>query len=215
MKKSISKIISGFTLLLAFATVSKAQTFEGVIEFKKQTITDTTSYVYYVKDNQVRIDEIGTKSHKIEGSFIVDTENKTMKSLNHERKLYMDKATPSAPVISGTCEVTKGKEVKNIQGMKCSQYIVKNTTENTQITYWITDGKYAFFEKLLRQLNRKDKSSVYFLQIKDIKNCFPMLSIQTDISGKQTGSLEVTKITKKEVDESLFEIPKGYNKFEK
>ncbi|MGZ6539773.1 MAG: hypothetical protein ACXVEB_15470 [Bacteroidia bacterium] len=43
-----------------------------------------------------------------------------------------------------------------------------------------------------------------------------MLSVQTDIStGKETVRLEVTKITKKDVDPAMFEIPKGYNKFEK
>jgi hypothetical protein len=67
----------------------------------------------------------------------------------------------------------------------------------------------------LRQLNRKEKSAIYFLQIAEIKNMFPMLSMQTDLSGKETSRLEVTKITKKEVDPAVFEIPKGYNKFEK
>ena len=42
-----------------------------------------------------------------------------------------------------------------------------------------------------------------------------MLSVQTDLSGKEVCRLEVTKITKKVVDPSMFDIPKGYNKFEK
>jgi hypothetical protein len=214
MKKSFSKFLAVVTVMLAFSFTAAAQ-FEGVIEFKKASTTDTTNYVYYVKGNQVRIDEIGSKSHKIEGSFLVDLDAKTMKFLNHDRKLYGDQATPSAPVVKGTCSVKKGQNVKNLQGYKCVEYIVTNNDENTIITYYIADGKFSFFEKLLRQLNRKEKSSVYFLQIADIKNTFPMLSIETDLSGKEKGRLEVTKITKKEVDPAMFEIPKGYNKFEK
>ena len=42
-----------------------------------------------------------------------------------------------------------------------------------------------------------------------------MLSVQTDLTGKETGRLEVTKITKKVVDPTMFDVPKGYNKFEK
>ena len=42
-----------------------------------------------------------------------------------------------------------------------------------------------------------------------------MLSVQTDAGGKETVKLEVTKITKKEIDPTMFETPKGYNKFEK
>lgn len=215
MKKSALKILTVAVVLIAFSLSASAQAFEGTIEFKKITASDTVNYVYTVKGNMVRIDEIGSKSHKVEGTFLIDMDAKTMKSLNHERKLYMDQPTPAAPVIKGTCTVKKGQNVKNIQGYKCVEYIVTNNEENTQITYWLADGKFTFFEKLLRQLNRKDKSSVYFLQIPDIKNMFPMLSVQSDINGKVNTTLEVTKITKKEIDPSIFEMPKGYNKFEK
>ena len=118
--------------------------------------------VWRVKDvefNVVRIDEIGSKSRKVEGSFLVDLDAKTMKFLNHDRKLYGDQNTPAAPVIKGTCTVKKGQNVKNLQGFKCVEYIVTNNEENTQITYYIADGKFSFFEKLLRQLNRKEKSA--------------------------------------------------------
>jgi len=215
MKKAILKIVPGALMITLFSLTAVSQSFEGVIEFKKGTTTDTTSYIYYVKDNMVRVDEIGSRSHKVEGSFLVNLDTKTMKSLNHERKLYMDQPTPSNPVIKGTCTVTKGQNVKNLQGFKCVEYIVTNNTEGTIITYWLADGKFAFFDKLLHQLNRKDKASVYFLQIPDTKNMFPMLSIQTDLRGKESGRLEVTKITKKAIDNSIYEIPKGYNKFEK
>jgi hypothetical protein len=92
--------------------------------------------------------------------------------------------------------------------------VVTNTEENTKISYWVADGKFSFFEKLLRQLNRKDKSSVYFLQIPSIKNSFPMLSVQQSLDGKDQMRLEVTKIIKKEVDPTMFDVPRDYNKFE-
>lgn len=215
MKKAIFKIVPGAMMITMFSLTALSQSFEGIIEFKKGTATDTTSYVYYVKENLVRVDEIGGRSKKVEGSFLVNLEEKNMKSLNHERKLYMDQPTPSEPVIKGTCTVTKGQNVKNLQGFKCVEYIVTNNTEGTIITYWLADGKFAFFDKLLHQLNRKDKASVYFLQIPNTKNMFPMLSVQTDLRGKETGRLEVNKITKKVVDKTVYDIPKGYNKFEK
>lgn len=215
MKKSLLKIASVLTIMVAAAFSASAQSFEGIIEFKKQTNTDTTNYVYYIKDNNIKIDELGSTSHKVAGTFLIDLDAKTMRSLMHERKMYMDNNNPPAPVIKGQCVVKKGQNVKNLQGYKCQEYVVTNQEENTIITYWLADGKFTFFEKMLRQLNRKDKSSVYFLQIPDTKNMFPMLSIQTDLTGKQSVKLEVTKITKKELDASMFEVPKGYNKFEK
>lgn len=213
MKKYILQFISIVVMGIVFSTVATAQSFEGIIEFKKETPTDTINYVYYVKDYLVRIDEIGTKSHKAEGTFLIDMDQKTMKSLNHDRKLYMDQPTPATPTLKGTCTVTKA-DVKNLQGYKCVGYVVTNTEENTKISYWVADGKFSFFEKLLRQLNRKDKSSVYFLQIPSIKNSFPMLSVQQSLDGKDQMRLEVTKIIKKEVDPTMFDVPRDYNKFE-
>ncbi len=215
MKKSIQKITVAVVLMLTCTLGAMAQSFEGVIEFKKASTLDTTSYIYYVKGGMVRIDEIGARSHKVEGTFLINLDAKTMKSLNHERKLYMDQSTPSVPVMKGSCTVKKGTNVKNLQGYKCNEYVVTNAEEATVITYYIADGKFTFFEKLLNQLNRKEKSSIYFLQIKDVKNMFPMLSETADLTGKKIGSLEVTKITNKSIDASMFEIPKGYKPFEK
>ncbi|MDQ3046528.1 MAG: DUF4412 domain-containing protein [Bacteroidota bacterium] len=215
MKKSLGKLFSITVLLLAFSVNAVAQSFEGTIEFKKAKASDTTNYVYYVKGNQVRIDEIGSKSRVVEGSFLIDLDTKVMHFLNHERKLYMDQPTPSAPVVKGTCLSKKGQNVKNIQGYKCVEYVVSNSEEGHTVTYFIADGKFNFFDKLLRQLNRKEKSAVYYQKLENVKNSFPMLSIHTDASGKVVERLEVTKLTKKEIDPTLFEIPKGYNKFEK
>lgn len=215
MKKSIFQFISVITMVVAFSLGSDAQSFEGTIEFKRETNTDTTNYVYYIKGLMVRIDEIGSRSHKAEGTYLIDMDEKTIKALNHERKLYMDQPTPPSPVSKGTFSVKKGQTTKNLQGYKCTEYTITNSEEDTQITYWLADGKFSFFEKLLKQLNRKDKSSIYFLHLPDIKNMFPMLSVQQSLDGKDQVRLEVTKITKKEIDPSLFELPKGYSKFEK
>jgi hypothetical protein len=215
MKKTVLKLVSGALMITAFSFTAAAQAFEGIIEFRKTTLTDTIDYLYYVKENNVRIDEVGSRSKKVEGSFLVNLDAKTMKSLNHERKLYMDQPTPAEPVVKGSCTVTKGQNVKNLQGYKCTENIVTNNTEGVVITYWLADGKFNFFDKLLHQLNRKDKASVYYLQIPETKGMFPMLSVQTDLKGKETGRLEVTKITKKPLTADVFDIPKGYNKFEK
>ncbi len=215
MKTSTLKFLSAVIMAILFSQIALSQSFDGVIEFKKATTTDTTSYIYYVKGDMIRIDEIGSRSHKVEGTFLVNTANKTMQFLNYDRKLYGDKENPPTPVIKGKCDVKKGQNVKNLQGSKCTEYIVTNTEEATIVTYYLADGKYTFFDKLLRQLNRKDKSSIYFLQIPDVKNMFPMLSIQTDLTGKEQVHLEVTKITKKDIDPTMFQIPQGFNKFEK
>lgn len=198
------------------ALTISAQSFEGVIEFRKQTSTDTISYLYYVKGDKVRLDEIGNKSKKVEGSFIIDLKTSSMIALSHERKLYIEQAQGAPATVNGKTEVTKTKNEKTIQGFKCSEYVVKNTEENIEIHYWLASGNFTFFSKLLKILNRKDKTSVYYQQITGTDGMFPFLSSQTAVgSTKEDVKLEVTKFQKKVVDANLFEIPKDYQKFQK
>src|SRR5437868_5835401 len=132
MKKLLLSALLGFTGMF----LASAQSFEGVIEFKKQTTTDTVNYVYYVKGDKVRLDEIGSKSKKVEGSFIIDLKANQMLSLSHERKLYIEQGSGTPPVMIGKAEVKKTGNVKTIQGIKCTEYVVKNPDEKVQVTYW-------------------------------------------------------------------------------
>lgn len=212
MKK---KIFSFLALAGMFFTAS-SQSFEGTIEFKKQTTTDTINYVYYVKGDKVRIDEIGSKSKKAEGSFIIDLKTNQMISLSHDRKLYIEQGTGTPATMIGKAEVKKTGNVKTIQGYKCNEFAVKNADERVQVTYWLAAGKFDFFLRLLKVLNRKDKSAVYFQQLTGVEGMFPFLSTQVNLeTNKDEVKMEVTKIEKKVVDGNKFEIPKDYQKFQK
>ncbi len=193
-----------------------AQSFEGVIEFKKQTSTDTVNYIYYVKGDKVRLDEIGSKSKKVEGSFIIDLKTNSMVSLSHERKLFIEQAPGTPATVTGKPEVKKTGTVKTILGVKCNEYVVKNADEKVQVTYWMGSGKFDFFFKLLKVLNRKDKSAVYVQQLTSVDGMFPFLSSQVNLeTNKEEVKMEVTKVDKKTVDAKMFEMPKDYQKFQK
>lgn len=100
--------------------------------------------------------------------------------------------------------------------MKCSEYIVKNAEEKVQVTYWMASNNFDFFFKLLKVLNRKDKSAVYVQQITGAEGMFPFLSSQVNLeTNKEEVKMEVTKIEKKTIDASKFETPKDYQKFQK
>ena len=200
--------------ILGFSSYASAQ-FEGSIEFRKMTLIDTTKYIYYVQGNQVRIDEIGSRSKKIEGSFLINLKENTMVSLSHERKLYMDQKAGAPVKVTGSPEIKTTGETKTLLGMKCKEMFVSNKAEKTTITYYIGASKCDFFTKMLKVMNRKDKPAVYFLLLKDAGDGFPFLSIQKDDTGKEVGRLEVLKFEKKALDASLFVIPKDYHKFEK
>lgn len=208
-----------FKLLLALVSISffgMAQSFEGIVEFKMETNKDTTTNIYYVKGNDVKLDQLGRKSGKVEGSFVFDLAKNEIKFVNPVRKVWGEHKSETIPVIKGSCLVSKGSGTKTIQGQKCVEYKVKNTEENLEITYWITTGKFDFFVPLVKIWNRKDKQSVYFNQIKDLpKGSMPMLSEERQLSsGELISKLEVSKISKSPVDASKLSIPAEYKKFE-
>ena len=201
---------------LSLSVLAFAHSFEGSIEFRMETSKDTTTNIYYVKGNDVKLDQIGRKSGKVEGSFVFNTQTNEIKFVNPVRKVWGEHKSETAPVIKGTCISTKGTSTKMVQGQKCTEYIVKNNEENTQITYWIVSGKYDFFAPIVKAWNRKDKQSIYFNQIKDLpKGSMPLLSEEKTISdGKLISKLEVSKITKGKIDAAKLSIPDDYKKFE-
>lgn len=201
---------------LAFSMVATAQSFEGSIEFRMETPKDTTTNIYYVRGNDVKLDQIGKKSGKVEGSFVFDLTNNQVKFVNPVRKVWGEHKSETPPATKGQCVSTKGSGTKTVQNMKCTEYVVKNTDENTIITYWITSGKYDFFIPLVKLWNRKDRQSIYFNQIKDLpKGSMPLLSEERQISdNKLLSKLEVTKLAKGSIDASKVAVPADYKKFE-
>ena len=201
---------------LTLSVMAVAQSYEGSVEFKMETNKDTTTNIYYVKGNTVKLDQLGRKSGKVEGSFVFDLAANQVKFVNPIRKVWGEHKSEIVPMIKGTCVVTKGTNTKLVQGQKCVEYTVKNTEENTQITYWISSGKFDFFMPLVKLWNRKDKQSIYFNQIKDLpKGSMPLISEEKTISDMKTVSrLEVSKISKGSMDVAKLAIPADYNKFE-
>jgi hypothetical protein len=209
-------------LLLASACVwtlcTIAQSFNGTIDFKYSTARDTTYNVYIVKDKLVKLDQFGKKSGAVEGSFIFDLNTNGIKFVNPKRKVWGEHKSETPAVVKGKCEVTKGKDSKTIQGIKCTDYTVKNTEENTTITYWISSGeRFDFFIPVLKLWNRKDKQSVYFNQITGLpEGSMPMMSEEKSLSdGKILTKLEVVKITKKVPEDASLKVPDDYTKFDK
>ena len=210
MQRSLRTL--GLALVLS-APALFAQSFEGVVEFTKTNGPVVTNYKYYVKADRIRIEEISSRG-EVQGIMLVDTRDKTVTALSPERKLYMDVPNMRLPKDVETT-VQKLSYQKQIAGYTCEKWVVKSPKEDRQITYWVAADEFNFFIPLLETLNRKDEQAVFFLEIKDAAGVFPMLGIEQKMDGAEVGRLEVTKITKGAQKPTLFEIPPGFNKFER
>ena len=206
-----------FALAVYFGVFqTTAQNFNGSIEFKYSTQKDTTTNIYLVKDKIIKLDQYGKKTNAIEGSFIFDLNTNSIKFVNPKRKVWGEHKSETPPIVKGVCVFTKGTNTKSIQGVKCVEYTVKNTEENTSITYWVAENKFSFFVPVIKLWNRKDKQSVYFNQIKDLpEGSMPLFSEEKQINdGKLITKLEVVKIGKKVPDDASLVVPPNYNKFD-
>lgn len=210
---NVARSICALLLLLGTGTMATAQSFEGTIEFTKTTGPVVTNYKYFVKGEHIRIEEINARGDA-QGIMLVDTRDRTVTALSPDRKLYLDVPNMRLPKEVNV-EVKKTGEIKELAGYKCEKWVVKSPKEDRVITYWVAADDFNFFVPLLETLNRKDEQAVFFLQIKDAKGVFPMLGVEHKLDGAEVSRLEVSKVTKGAQKASLFEIPAGYNKFER
>ncbi len=213
MKKLITLKTLVVTAFIALTTSANAQ-FEGVIDFKKVKGSEITKYTYYVKGSKVRIDEFGPEG-KVKGIMLIDTKKDMVTALSPDRKLYMD-ATNNKPPVKVTPQVTKTSKKQKMVGYDCTEWVVMSKMESTIVSYWVTDEtKFSFFEAMLRTLNRKDRLSKYWLEVPGIDGRFTTKGTEKGMDGSVRMSLEAEKIEEKSVEDSLFEIPSNYVKFEK
>ncbi len=216
MKKlnMIKYLLIGMITLPSLVLTGQTQ-FEGIIKFQKTKGEEVTKYTYFIKGNNVRIDEFGPDGTTIKGIMLIDNEKSVVTALSPDRKLYMD-ASNNKPGTKVMPKVTKTSNKKKIKGYDCTEWVVSSDAEETTISYWVIDeSKFSFFEPLLKTLNRKDRLSKYWLEVPGIKNKFTMVGTEKAKDGSKRTELEVIEMEEKKVEQSVFDIPKDYVKFEK
>lgn len=202
-------------LFCAFFSGAMAQSFEGVLDFKKYSVSDTARYRYFVKDGNVRIEELN-KQGEIVGIMLVLPKINSVRALSPERKLYMEVPHNNPPVMKGTPEIIKSKLTKKVAGVECVQWRIKNVEDQTEITYWVAKGDYNFFIPLLKTINRKDKLSYYFLSLPELADgFFPFEADERGLTREFRNMIKVDKIEKKTLDNKIFIIPADYKKYDK
>lgn len=199
---------------LSFIVPQGDTAFEGTIDFNKTTGTTVQKYKYLVKGEKVRIEDYGTDG-TLQGVMLVNTTTNKVYSLSPDRKLYMD-MPHKTPKSDQKVVIKKTTNTKTIEGYKCTEWQAVCDDEKRIISYWMAEGKFNFFIPLLKTLSRKDKLAVYYLKLDGSAGMFPMIGTEKKSDGTVISELKVTSVKKGTVkDVSVFEIPKGYSKFEK
>ena len=201
-------------ILPACIFASYAQSFEGVIDFRKTNLAEKAYYSYNVKGNMIRIDEKSADGNTVIATLLVNLRSKEIIALSHDRKLYMKREAKTTERVDNSPKVIRSGNRRFIGEQDCEQWRVKNDAENTEISYWVTKGNYDFFLPLLGVLGRKDRFATYYLAIPDREGYFPVDAVERDSQRNEKGRLEVIKIENKKLDDNLFVVPSNYMQME-
>ena len=133
MKKWATVLLT-LTLLVGSVLTASAQ-YEGVINFTRTKGTKVTHFRYHVAGNLLRIEELDGAG-KVKNIMLVDGDENTVVTLNTARKVWMDAYNNSNRRPVGS-QVSETGNSKKLQGRKCTEYVVRNEGENTEVHYWL------------------------------------------------------------------------------
>ena len=150
--------LSLFAFLLIGANV-QAQRFEGSIGFTKNIGPVTANYIYHVKGDMIRVEELD-ETGAIQGIMLVDTKKNSVVALSPERKMFIDVPNRRKSGETPTEVKATGKH-QTINGYECEEWLVQSAEEGRKVSYWVAAKDFDFFVPMLKTLNRKDKMALY------------------------------------------------------
>lgn len=191
----------------------KTKSFEGKIELIEKKQFDTVTYILTVRKNLIRLDEL-KPNKKIDNSLLFNLIDNSVFALQHDKKMYINvPARTFQASSSDKIKVLKTNNTKNISGLKCYQWRVKNTSENTEITYWVSGNQYDFYNKFLKLWNKTDKCYQYYLTIPEATGTLPLQQVERTLLRDIRTTITINKIIPQKVDSNFLLIPKNYSLF--
>ncbi len=201
-------------ILLGLGVVSAAMAadFTGRVYSTLQDGRTTTELVYALSGDHMRIDMPDGKAG-FKGAAILDLSAQQMTVVMAEQKMAMvmpmqkamDQALAEANKADGTWEKTT--EHRDILGYDCTKYV--GTNQDGRFEIWATQELGRFVGPgALNPMQRKQAKG--WEQLLAGKDFFPMKVTGFDQKGKETFSLETTKVDRTPLPDSLFTVPEGY-----
>lgn len=186
-----------------------AQTFEGVVQFTATSERGTIPITYIIKGDHARVEFEGRPGQTM-ALLINGKENKTV-MLMDQMKMFMEVPVPEMQQTDkAKPEMTKTGKTQKILGYNCEQVLVKEGDQEAEV--WVTSelGKFQMF----RMGGRQQQNNFEAWQKAFAGGAaFPLLVVSKK-GESQVSKLEATKVEKKSVDDSLFKVPDGYQKFD-
>jgi hypothetical protein len=211
-------------LVLFLASAICAVAFEGRITFemKSSKKNESVSMTQVMKNGLVRMEPQMAEAKG--AAMIFNWEKKVMIILMPEQRMYMTMPL-KMPQTAQAVKADKGPVSKpektgrtdTILGYSCDEYVTKGA-KGEVVSVWITDKLGAFMglsggNPMMGGRGRGGDDNSWEQAVKGMENFFPLRVVIHDASGKQTFTMETTKIDVSPVDDSQFSPPEGYQSF--
>ena len=199
--------------------------FEGAITMHMTSAHRATAddITFLTKGDKLRFDA-PAGHHGEQTHVILENGTKQMFVILDAQKTYMEMdlaktiagATqvpghaPTAPGAPPT--ITKTGKHEKIAGYDCEDWDIKDAN-GKQAQACIAEGV-PFIDLASAGPGAFAGSPSTWLDQLHGKKLFPLRAIDFDAAGKESSRMEVTKIEKKKLDDSLFALPAGYKKIE-
>src|SRR5579872_4964141 len=216
MKKNKMAWLMGLAMLLAGGRVMAAGNFEGEVDMKINKLNTNGHLIqYFVKGHKARF-QADSSDGKSSGSGIYDWQTNQIILLIDKQKMYMVSQTHPEKFHYGNdkhFKITKTGNSENILGYDCQEWAYTSDDNNGKI--WFASGIGNWWaNQMAAQADKLPPDQRALVEVAVDQKLFPMKWETTDKSNSYRGGGEVVKVEKKSIDESFFEPPAGYKKFD-
>jgi len=199
----------GFLVLVSSFT-KQVEHFEGKINLVQTTLYDTSFFTYYVKGQHVRVDKYD-KDNQFISSLLINLDTEEIFVISPAKKMYSKLTIHNTPQHGNeNYIINKTENSRIVNGYECYQWRIKNIERNTEVAYWVSQNDFYFFDKMVSLLARTEDSYAFFEKIPGKEGFFPMLSVERTLLRREKSRTAVVEISKKPVEDNLFNIPSDY-----
>ena len=193
--------------------------FQGIVTFKFDARGNApNTFTYYLKGDKARMEMQMPGQAQMMGkaAFIIDAGKREMITLIPQMKMYMQMSMPpmDSTGYSGNADdgekPVKVGDTEVILGHKCDHWKINDENGGT-VDLWNAKGFGNFMMPGMGGMPGGGRQPQWMKDMMS-QGFFPLKVVVTKKDGTTDMSMVATKIEKKDLSTSLFEIPSGYNK---
>ena len=201
----VASFISIFTLFSAPKPSTSG--FEGKVSLLEVTPYDTTKINLYVRGDDVRI-EIFDGDNELLRSTLVDLKSREVILVSQKEHAYL--IPSSQRPYAANLTINKSENNKMVDGIKCYQWRVKQSSNRDESAFWVAQIRMDFFDKLLSIYDPTESNIRAFLKIPEHSGYFPLVYEERTFLRQEKVRIMVKEIKQTKLEKNLFEIPGSY-----